>query len=119
MTVYKATRETMAELKGFRIKLIELFILTLSVIFVLFTFSGKTFLIIPAFLNILTTLITLFALLLGANKEKELIEFGEDGQTLKSKVEMVQVTYEFTKCEYVVLSIYSVAVILFGVGIVI
>lgn len=114
MTIYKQTRETKSELKLFRIKLIELFILTLSAIFVLLTFTQIEYLLYPALIIVIDILLMLGSLLSDANKNKEQIEFEEDGQTLKSKVEMWQLSYEITYWEKIAIFLYGVAIILFG-----
>lgn len=115
MTTYKQTRETKSELENFRIKLTELFVLTLSAVFVLLTFTKNLYLIIPSILIIVDILVVLLVLMIQANRDKGKIEFEEDGQTLKSKVDMLQLSYEFSFWEYSVLIISSIAIIVFGI----
>ena len=111
MTIYKQTREFNSGIKDFRLKLIELCVLSLSAIFILLTFSQNKRLLWPALIIIFDVLLLCVALSRGANLEKELIEFGPDGQSLKSKVEMYQLTYEMTKWEEWAIAIYTIAII--------
>jgi MFS superfamily sulfate permease-like transporter len=116
MAPYKQTCEKNYELKMFRIKLIELFILSLSAILVLLTFTRNKILIYPSALIILDTIIILIVLMFGANKNKEQIEFEQGSHTLKNEVEMTQISYEFSIWEYISLCIYLISIILFGLA---
>jgi hypothetical protein len=112
MSFYEITQESDQELKNFRIKLIELFVLTLTAIFALLTLSKNLKLLYPALAIVLDLIIVVIALICSANKNKMDIEFDKN-QNLVSPIKMVRMSYEFTCWEYLTLTMYGLAIIAF------
>jgi hypothetical protein len=102
--IYHKTSETKAELKLFRIRLIELQIITLTAIFILLTFTKDSLLLIPSFAIAVNIVFVVIALIVGANKQRS--HHGKD-----IELELSSVSYEFKSCEYIVLLIYMSAII--------
>jgi len=109
---YEVTQESDECLKNFRMKLIELFILTLSALFILMTFSGDKRLLIPAGILILDIFIVILSLVIKANKNKTRIEFKD--HTLLSLIKMDRLSYEFEFSEYLALGIYLLSIVSWG-----
>jgi hypothetical protein len=111
---YKVVQESNTDLKVFRVKIVELCLLTLTALFALLSFNKNSSLFIPAIMVTISMLLTLVSLLCGANKDVNNIEFKED-MTLISKIEMKRMSYQFTAWEYFTISIYTLAIITFMV----
>ena len=109
---YKVVQESDQDLKHFRIKVIELCLLTLTALFALLSINKNQYLLVPATFFSFSMIVTLLALIWGANREAVEIEF-ENGNELVSPVKMTRMTYQFTKWEYLSLGIYSAGILLF------
>ena len=111
-TEYRVVHEADQDLKNFRIKIIELCLLTLTALFALLSITKNQWLLVPASTFSISMMIALIALLCGANRNVTEIEFQKTNQ-LVSPVKMTTLSYQFTKWEYASLSVYALGILLF------
>lgn len=112
--IYEITQEKDEGLKNFKIKLIELCILTLTALFALMAINKNTYLLFPAIILSANLCIILIGLIRGANKDSVEIPF-TNGMELSVTLKMKRLTYEFTKWEYWTLGLYLFSIISFSI----